>query len=467
MKHLLKYFASGGPSRAISEEAKGSGEASSPTLPHSSRDGGRGAADSQHYSHREIAGFSRRDFLVGTGMALLALQGAGRVVHAQEGTPIKIGLMLPQSGPLAGEAKSLMAGFDLCMMERAPGKKPKVIKHDPGADEQQIAACVTALVINQKVDFLVGPLSLEAVEKTILGVTGASTVMFVANASVRLVGGELCRPNTFSVTANTYQSSQPLASWAMKNIGQKLFITGEDETCCNEEGDFFAYSFERAGGTFLDRVMVPAGNSKGIDGIINTLSRIKPDIIFAAFRNDSAVTFLKALRAASPPISCPVIGPDHLTSFARGLTAMGSAGAGVKTLTYLKGPGELVSRIKAKLGREVPNAARAAEGYDMAAVICAAIANLKGGSIVFSRVLQFIGGMQLEGARGKLSFDKNHQPIMEGYVQEWNLAGGSWKQNIVTSIGECRSPDFGCGRIGFPGEPAKGTWQEPDLLDEA
>jgi len=84
------------------------------------------------------------------------------------------------------------------------------------------------------------------------------------------------------------------------------------------------------------------------------------------------------------------------------------------------------------------------------------------------RLIKFVEEMELEGPRGKVRFDKNHEPIVDVMVQEWVPNGGTFSQKILANLGSCASPDFGCGRTGFPKKPEKDlgeeepSWLEPE-----
>ncbi|MEW6350500.1 MAG: ABC transporter substrate-binding protein [Thermodesulfobacteriota bacterium] len=421
----------------------------------------------RHRPHHRVLSPSWRSVLIGACVCVLTLCVGAPTLAAPQEMPVKVGFILPDSGPLAAEARSLQAGFDLFLKEKRPERvKFQLIRKDIGPEEDRVVESMTDLVFNEKVEFLIGPLGVEASEKAIHGVAGVTTIMFVLNPAVRLVGGELCRPGTFRVGVTTYQSAQPLGSWFMKHVGPKVLVTGNDESICNEQADFFAFHFERAGGTFADRIMVQGDDPKEIDAILDAIRQIKPSGVFAAFRGKKAVAFLKAFRNASPPIECPVVGPAQLTAFPEVLTAAGESGAGVKTLAYLNDPVKLLSRIKTSLGRDVSDVARVAEGYDIAAVITDALSRRKADKFEHSEILQLMKEAEVEGCRGKLRFDKNHEPVLNGLLQEWAFKAGEWQHQVIESIGECRSPDFGCGRVGFPVTPGKETFQEPDLLDE-
>ena len=360
---------------------------------------------------------------------------------------------MPENGPFAGEARSLYAGFQLFLQERG-NELPslEIVKKNPGEQEENALEVLTSLVVNEEVQFLVGPLSLKAAIKSIHAVAEAKTILFVANPSVRLVAGEMCLPQVFRVGANTYQESHPLAPWAVKEVGTKVFVTGEDNWLGNEQADFFAAGFERSGGTFVDRTMVGQG-SPDIKELVAGIKESKAELVFASFRDQRAVEFLEACRTSSPPLRQPIIGPESLVGFPQKPSPEAKTWAGVRTLTTLKDPKGLIKRIKQKLNREVVYPTRAAEGYDTADMICSALRQTSEDTTDLTRLIGALENVVIDGPRGKISFDKNHEPIVSVMVREWVTKGASVDPSIVADLGQVTSPDFGCGRVGFPKRP--------------
>jgi len=405
---------------------------------------------------------SRREFLIAAGVGTALLTSRFSVLRAEEQQPLRVGMIIPEQGPFAGEAKSLLSGFYLFLKEKGPdAANIEILQRDPGPEDAKTVDAVADLVMNKRVQVLIGPPSLEGSEKVIHGVAGANAILFVTNPSVRLVAGELCLPASFRVGANSYQAAHPMGAWALKNMGKKVFLTGDDNAKGNEEADFFAYGFERSGGMFVDRMMVAARSGKMKD-VVDSVAKSKPDFVFASFGHEQAVSFLKAYKAATPSLPPPVIGPESLTTFPRTLTDLGKNCTGVKTLTFLKSQEEFAGRIKKTLRREITDAARAAEGYDLADIVSriSSLGTEKRDPVEF---INFVSQLEIVGPRGKLRFDKNHEPILEGMIQQWIPAGQSFKQEIVDDIGSVSSMDLGCGRVGFPKRPDSGPADEIQL----
>jgi hypothetical protein len=74
--------------------------------------------------------------------------------------------------------------------------------------------------------------------------------------------------------------------------------------------------------------------------------------------------------------------------------------------------------------------------------------------------------MTIDGPRGKFTFDKNHEPVLEMLVQEWQFSGQTAHRKMVENIGPVKTPDLGCGRIGFPRKPESEIKDEEPVWEE-
>ena len=127
----------------------------------------------------------------------------------------------------------------------------------------------------------------------------------------------------------------------------------------------------------------------------------------------------------------------------------------------------MTERIKAQLGQEIPDAAKAAEGYDLAAAISEAVQKTKQENHDPKKMIAVMKVMEIDGPRGKIRFDKNHEPILETMVQEWHSSGGTLTQKVIANLGPCKTPDLGCGRIGFPSKKGMETDSEYETDKES
>ncbi len=409
---------------------------------------------------------SRRKFIIAAGAA--ALTAAFRA-GATAGTKrrIRVGLMPSSSGAWEAESHSLVTGFKLGLKNNVASKLPlEVIEAPVGEDEAELLNILTDLVLNKEVNFLIAPMSLTASEHTLHAVKERNVIVFITNPTVGLVAGELCIPGCFRVGPNTYQSSYPLAPWVLKNMGRKLFLTGSDNLRSNQEADFFAYGFERSGGRFFDRLMTPE-NAPPSDEVFKRIEAIQPDSIFAAFRDERAAEFLAAVREHAPEYALKLVGPESLTRYPLSFPPPGKNPVRARTLTSLQTPLELMKAIEKTMGVRITHASRAAEGMDIATVICTAIDKTDADLGDKQRIIQLIEQTEFPGAHGILRFDPNHEPIVHMWVNDWSMAGGAVDERITADLGLYESPDFGCGRVGFPPPPERGPIETEEPAGDA
>jgi ABC-type branched-subunit amino acid transport system substrate-binding protein len=409
---------------------------------------------------------SRREFLASAGITAAAALTGVSVAFAQEKNPVKVGFLLPEQGPFAMECKSLMSGFQLLLQERRADAPPvEIIKKDPGPNDESALEALAELIAIKDAYFIVAPPSLKGSEQVIHGVAGANRIVFVTNPTVRLVAGEMCLPTAFRIRSNTYQCGYSLSTWALKNIGVKAFLCGNDEPEANEVTDFFANGFERAGGTFVDRVMLPP-DSQDFGNILEAVKASDANLVFAAFAGNSAAAFMKAAASASPALKQAVIGPESLTAFPLVVDQMKGITFSARTATSVRDPQEFARILKEKANAEASDVARAAEGYDLAQVILASERGDQSGEKDIDRLVNAIAEMTINGPRGKFTFDKNHEPVLDMLVQEWQFSGQTPQRKMIENIGPVKTPDLGCGRIGFPRKPESEIKDEEPVWEE-
>lgn len=409
---------------------------------------------------------SRREFLASAGITAAAALTGVSVAFAQEKNPVKVGFLLPDQGPFAQECQSLLSGFKLLLQERkADAPHLEIVKKDPGPNDESALEALAELIAIRDLQFIVAPPSLKGTEQILHGVAGASKIVFVTNPIVRFVAGEMCLPTAFRIRSNTYQCGYSLSTWALKNIGVKAFLCGSDETEANEVTDFFANGFERTGGTFVDRIMLPP-ESQDFGSILEAVKASDANLLFAAFAGNSAAAFMKAVATASPALKQAVIGPESLTAFPQVVDQMKGTTFSARTGTSVKDPHEFARILKEKAKEQVADVARAAEGYDLAQVIFTATRGDQSADKDIHQLANSITEMTIDGPRGKFTFDKNHEPVLEMLVQEWQFSGQTAHRKVVENIGPVKTPDLGCGRIGFPRKPESEIKDEEPVWEE-
>ena len=416
-----------------------------------------------------IAGERLNSFLsIITLLFLVTVIGSMSIPHlcyADNSCAPVAGFLIPKERESIVE-KSLIAGYSLFFKEKSSNPSQYYIKKYYGDTEESLLESLAELLKNPCVKAIVAPYDVKGTQQLVDAATVSERLIFVSHPSVRFVSGEICRPNVFRLSPNTYVSSQPLARWAFSNLGHKVFIVNEDSLVADEQADFFALGIEKIGGSFGDRYIIRK-DSSGFEAILERLKEVKPDFVFAALSGETARAFLKTFRESGMMSKFPLVGVDSLTSFPQPLKTMGDDGLGIKTLSSIKDPLNLAKSLAGEMTEPV-NMEMAAQGYDIANVLFSCIQ--KG---VFSdgqnqKPYEFVSKLSLEGLRGVVRFDANGDAVIPMAVGHWESDSlGGFKRIVDEQLEPCRSIDFGCGGVGFPDRPEplaensnQGLWEE-------
>src|SRR3974390_1717609 len=79
---------------------------------------------------------SRREFLMAAGVGTALLTSRFSILRAEDQQRLRVGMIIPEQGPFAAEAKSLLSGFYLFLKEKGPGAANiDILKRDPGPED--------------------------------------------------------------------------------------------------------------------------------------------------------------------------------------------------------------------------------------------------------------------------------------------------------------------------------------------
>src|SRR5450759_3265201 len=167
-----------------------------------------------------------RRLLIVAVMALFA--GAGT---AQAQGTVKIGLIIPMTGPIASTGKQIDAAVKLYMAQHGTtvaGKKIEVILKDDGAVPDNTKRIAQELIVNDKVSFIAG----FGVTPTALAVAPLATQAKVPEV-VMAAGTSIITERSPYIVRTSFtlpQSSVIIADWALKNGIKKVVTIVSDYT---------------------------------------------------------------------------------------------------------------------------------------------------------------------------------------------------------------------------------------------
>src|SRR2546428_9303623 len=256
----------------------------------------------------------RRLLVIVVLAVIVAGVAAGAPSWAQKG-PIKIGMLVPQTGPLAANGKDMINGFELFFEEqkyRLAGREIKFIVED---DEGKPATGITkvrALIDGQGVHLVTGPLS---------AAVGYAVPPYIHSKKLPglfpiVAGDDLTQrkrsPYIVRVGWASSQPSHPFGKWVVDNLKYKrIAVIGYDFAFGWEVVAGFQRTFEEAGGQIVQKLWPPLGTAD-FAPYISQLKR-DADAVFAQFSGADALRFAKQYDEAGLKAKLPLIGGGTFT----------------------------------------------------------------------------------------------------------------------------------------------------------
>ncbi len=211
--------------------------------------------------------------------AFLATLFGGAAFAAE---PLKIGLVLPMSGPFAAYGKQIEHGVKLYLAEHgdmAGGRKVELILKDdsPGTAGDVSKRLAQELVVKDNVDILAGFGLTPSAFAVAPVATEAKKPMVIMNAATSAITTK--SPYIVRASMTLPQNSAPIASWAAKNNIKKVFILVADYGPGYDAEAQFKKTFVAAGGEIVDDVRVPVRNPD-YGPFLQRIKDAKPDAVF-------------------------------------------------------------------------------------------------------------------------------------------------------------------------------------------
>jgi len=235
---------------------------------------------------------TRRHHLLTLAATAAALAITGTAAQAQADT-LKIGVILPMTGPSASTGRQANAAIQLWVAQngkKVAGKTIEVIVKDDAGVADTTRRLAQELVVNDKVVALAGfgltPLALATApiatqSKTPMVVTAAATSS-ITEASPFIVRTSFTLP----------QAAVGIAEWAAKNKIKKVTTLVADYGPGNDAEKYFANQFQLNGGVIIEKLRTPL---RGAD-FAPALQKVRdqsPDALFVFLPSGQGAQFMK------------------------------------------------------------------------------------------------------------------------------------------------------------------------------
>ena len=370
------------------------------------------------------------------GAAAAAAMGAWRARAAERG-PIKIGYIVPFSGPFAQNAKDMWDGFRLYFEEvgmQAAGRRIQLISEDSWVEPAEALTKLRKLREKDGVHVAAGGL-LAPTSLALQPYVNAQKFPFVVPLmSADDITQRKISPWYIRVGWNSSQTTHAFGEYCYKVLGfRKVVGINFDFAFGHESFAGFQRTFEELGGQVVQKLWAPA-TVADFAPYLPTLKK-EVDAVFATFSGNAAVRFLKQVTEYGIKGKLAIIGQGTLTD-EHVLPSMGDEAIGVITpMNYsavLENPGNRKFRpAYEKLAGKIPSY-YSAMNYSSARSIGEALNAVNGEIENAERFMAALKKVELnDDPRGPVRFDQWGNPIQNIYIRKVEKVGGQLQNTII------------------------------------
>ena len=374
-------------------------------------------------------------------MAALATAMFAAPAHAQNN--VKVGVILPLTGPFTAIGRQVENGIKLYMAQKgdtAAGKKIEILVKDDGGNADATKRIAQELIANEKVAIIAGfgltPLAMAAAPVATQGKT-PQIVMAAGTSAITQASPYIVR-TSFTLP----QSSVPIADWAAKNGIKKVMTVVTDYGPGLDAEKWFSETFTKAGG-IVEGVRAPL-KSPDFAPYLQKAADAKPDAIFVFIPAGQSAQFMKQYRERGLDKSgIRLIGPGDVTDD-EVLNDMGDVALGVVTAHLYSAAHESPENKAYVEAFKKANGVRpnfmSVGGYDGMHLIYEALKKT-GGDADADKLIAAMKGTSWISPRGPVSIDPDTRDIIQNiYIREVKSVSGELYNVEFATVENVKDP---------------------------
>jgi branched-chain amino acid transport system substrate-binding protein len=355
--------------------------------------------------------------------------------------PIKVGLVIPQSGVYAPLGEDMKAGWDLWLEQnggKLGGREVQTVVVDEGEGPDTGVPAVQKVLQQDRVDAVVGIVNSATALGSVEVVNSAKKLLIVANAGADSLTGssKYIWRSSFTNGQVAYAVGKHLATTPEGKKG--VYAMAADYAAGEEAIAGFKKGFEEGGGELVGEAKTPFGTTQDFQPFLAKARRADPGAVYVFYAGAEAVSFVKQYDEFGLSESAKLYGSGFLTEGGV-LTAQGDAAEGVQTslhyATALDNPANssFVEAYEAKAGE--PPTVYAVQTWDAASVLNKAVESAS--ALDGDALADAMGkvGEITDSPRGAWSFEQQ-SPVQEMYLREVRAEGGAVTNAVVQSLGQ-------------------------------
>jgi len=385
---------------------------------------------------------SRRRFLASLAAAVAA--SISRLAWAVD--PLKIGLILPLTGPFASTGRQVEAACRLYIArngDTVAGRKVElIVKDDTGLAPETTKRIAQDLLVQDKVDILAGfgltPLALAAAPVA----TEAKVPMIVMAAATSIIPTR--SPYIVRTSFTLPQATAPIAEWALNSDIKRVVTLVADYGPGLDAEKAFVKRFTEGGGTIVESIRTPLQNPD-FAPFLQRAKDAKPDALFIFVPSGQGTAVMKQFADRGlATAGIKLIGTGDVVDDDI-LDAIGAPALGVVTSFHYsaahpsrENKAYVEAFMKANNGMR-PNF-MSVGGYDGMHLIYEAVKKT-GGSSDGDKLVAAMKGMSWVSPRGPMSIDPATRDVVQTvYIRKVEMQDGHYWSIEFDKIDNVKDP---------------------------
>lgn len=353
--------------------------------------------------------------------ALAVLLGLGGLAcNAAVAEELKIGLLSTFSGPGAALGNEIKDGFELAVLQsnqQLGGIKTTLLIADDQQKPDEGRQAAERLLKRDKVDVMTGMVFSNVLLPVMPRILNNDTIYLSTNTGPADFAGEKCHPNFFTVSWQNEDIPAAMGKSMSEANYKKVFVIAPNYPGGRETIDGFKREYT---GELADETYVKLGQLDFATEIAQ-IRASGADAVFFFLPGGMGVSFIKQLVSSGLnqqiAIYTPGFSADQDTIQAVGEPMVGMRNAAQWSADLDNEVNkQFVEAFQKQYGR-IPSM-YAAQGYDAARLLGAAVQNLNGDITDKDKLRAELKKANFDSVRGDFAFNTNNYPIQNYYMRE-------------------------------------------------
>lgn len=372
-------------------------------------------------------------------MLMLLGEACSQAPSASKG-PIKIGWLVPMTGPFTINGTEMTRGIKLAFDEvgfKVAGREIKMIEEDTEATPAVGVQKTRKVIESDKVNLISGITSTAVAYAIKEQVVAAGIPLIITNAAAADLTWKDAHPNIFRVSYTAQQQTYHLGSWAAKKYGwSKVSYIYADFAPAKEVRKPLEMGLATWDAKIVQDIPFPL-NTIDYAPYLSKISKEANAVFAFTPADDQAIRFVKQWAELGLKDKMPLFAGGYLTHDDI-LPQMGDAALGIVTVFHyypaIDTPEnkKFVAAFRQKYNSDP--APWAYQGYMGGRVIIEALKTVKGNVEDTPNFLAALKKVEFTGPTGRFRFDDKNQAIVNAYLVKVEKVNGKLQNTILDEI---------------------------------